>query len=58
MSTDWKLLVCNIVFIIYTITFNLMGEPMPMQIVHGRRTVRRIVVTTSEQDASDFINVI
>jgi hypothetical protein len=35
-----------------------MGEPMPMQIVHGRRTVRRVVVTTSEQDASDFINVI
>ena len=58
MSTDWKLLVCNIVFIIYTITLNLIGEPMPMQIVHGRRTVRRVVVTTSEQDASDFINVI
>ena len=58
MSTDWKLLVCNIVFIIYTIILNLMGEPMPMQIVHGRRTVRRVVVTTSEQDASDFINVI
>ncbi len=31
---------------------------MPMQIVHGRRTVRRVVVITSEQDASDFINVI
>ena len=58
MSTDWKLLVCNLVFIIYTIILNLIGEPMPMQIVHGRRTVRRVVVTTSEQDASDFINVI
>lgn len=50
MSRNWKLLLCNIIFVAYIITINLMGQPMPIQIVHGRRTMKRIVVTTSEHD--------
>lgn len=32
-----------------------MGEPMPIQIVHGRKTMKRIVVTTSEHDEVTFL---